>query len=253
MNTFKEFIAWLKETRPRLDRVWKEAGEIKGVLEGCSGQEQIYALLIGRMDREKTFYNILPREAVYSRLHPSGDNFCMCMAADLEATLSLLDESDFNILGKEDKKSVGSMWPKIPPIQPHISDFYRLEHKNGLMSLQIFNDPYELDFYLDTKADNTKEKYVASLRKNQEIKETMWIKYLKMSRDKPDFSFNVQTSILINPYGHKDNTSNHLEEDKLMEEKLIQLMEKIIEKKYPALYKAGKSGVPLCIINPPIE
>ena len=228
MRTFQEFIDWVRTTQPELDEAWNKAGKIKGVYEGCEGQFQIYGQLADELLGRATFQDIF---------HPRGDNFQVFVDRDLEQTLGLLKELGYEITAQEQSTESSSEWKRGSIRTP----YYRLEHRQGVSFIQLEVDPVELLFYFDLKVDKQGNTAVGRFTSREEAN------FHKVpKRRQPDLTFAVQTDIFLNPYGHSGLERNCREKERIMEDRVVELMEAVITRKIPALYQARSW---YCVVN----
>ncbi|MEK6938320.1 MAG: hypothetical protein AABX04_04720 [Nanoarchaeota archaeon] len=230
MNTFTEFIEWVRRTQPELDEAWNRAGRTKGTYNGEEGQRGIYHLLAEE----------LLKKGFQSVVHPRGDNFQIFVDKDIEQTLDLLKELDYKITSQEDGVDSYSMW-KPGSIK---TTYYRLEHKQGGSSVQLVVDPAELLFYFGLTFDHQGNTAVGRFTSLEQAS------YHKISPERnPNLTFAVQTNIMLNPYGAGPIRDDR-EREKIMEDRITELMESIVTKKIPALYQARGTSC-YCVVNLP--
>ena len=232
MKTFQEYIKWVQKIQPKLDNLWERAGNIKGVYQGCSGQRQIYAQLVEER---------LGTEFFFSGFHPSTDNLQLFTGSSIDDTLTMLDEIGYNIENSETDSKCCSFWIR----NEVTSDYHRLQHGQGTISLQVYRDPASLLFYFGQKFDRKGRTAVARFtdRQNAEY-------HCKIPKEKePDVTFDVETAVLINSYGHSKPHGLRLEE-RVMEDRIVELMEAVIKRNTPALYQT-RGTEPHCVINQP--
>lgn len=173
-----------------------------------------------------------------SVVHPRGDNFQIFVDTDIRQALDLLKELDYKITGQEESVDSYSMWKHGSIKTP----YYRLEHQQGVSSVQLVVDPAELFFYLDLVLDKQGSTAVGRFTSLEQAN------YHKISPERnPNLTFNVQTNIMLNPYSGGPRR-NYRERERVMEDRITELMEAIVTKNILALYQARGTSC-YCVVN----
>ncbi len=217
MNYFTDYVTWVRETQSSLDDAWLQSQKFKP-----DSPESLFG---------KSMDDILGRVRA---IHPSTDNGRFYVDLNLEDSIALLSQCGWTVESYTLNKVVSGL--KSGDI---ISDYYRLIHNEGLMSCQLFNSPADLLFY-SGGLENLPQRFTSK-------KQAEYLGKIPLER-LPDHSFGVKTSWPINPYGAQWIGGSERDKRRIMENVVIQLMERMIEGHIPAFYQnyIGFS----CVINP---